>query len=140
MPHSFNTAQNSLLLRIDSANMLPKLGPRPILAPYQDITFSEHIFIASAKASKAEIMAARKEEERERDMARKRILSLPFRQASYWTWRGFMVVRNFFWKDEFVYVQVKSKNGTLKLNRNPAWALDDGRALDRLVKHRLEGI
>lgn len=48
-----------------------------------------------------------------------------------------MVFKSIIWKDDFIYMQVAGRNGTFKLDRNAAWALDDGRALDRVVKHRL---
>ena len=132
--------QQPLLLRIDSAEMLPRLRPKPVVAPYQDVILSEFIYTAPAKSSPAELAAARREEDRWRELAKTNIMTLPFRQASYWMWRGFMLVKNIIWKDSFVYVQVIGKNGTFKFDRNAAWALDNGRALDRLVKHRLEDV
>ena len=48
-----------------------------------------------------------------------------------------MNIKRAMFKTDFIYVQVKGRNLTFKLNRDAAWALDDGRALDRLVKHRL---
>lgn len=107
------------------------------MAPQYDVVLSDHAFIQPVKLSPAELIAARKEEERRRELERSRILTLPFRQASHWMWRGFMVFKSIIWKDDFIYMQVAGRNGTFKLDRNAAWALDDGRALDRVVKHRL---
>ena len=41
------------------------------------------------------------------------------------------------WKEGFIYIQVKGRNGSWKLDKRAAWALDEGRAVDRLVKHQL---
>ena len=135
-----NTTQQSLLLRIDSAEMLLTLRPKPVVAPHHDVILSEFLYRAPTKSSTAEFVAARREEDRWREIAKKNLMTLPFRQASYWIWRGFVLMKNVVWKDDFIHVQVVGKNGTFKFDRNAAWALDDGRALDRLVKHRLEDV
>jgi len=129
--------QQSLLLRIDNAAMFPGIRPRSVVAPQHDVVLSDHAFTQPVKLSPTDLLAARKEEERRHELERSRILTLPFRQAGYWMWRGFMVFKNIIWKDDFIYMQVVGRNGTFKLDRNAAWALDDGRALDRVVKHRL---
>ena len=125
------------MVQIDSAEMLPRIKPRTVMAPYDDIFLSEHIFIPPVVLSPAEKAEVRAQEDRMREIERSKILTLPFRQASYWTWRGFKNVQNILFKDSFVYMQVKGKNATFKLDRNAAWALDEGRALDRLLQHRL---
>ncbi|MCJ1286636.1 hypothetical protein MMC26_005982 [Xylographa opegraphella] len=138
LPRGSNTTRQPLLLRIDSAEMLPGIRPKSVVVPYQDVILSEFIYTAPTKSSPAELVAAHREEDRWREIAKNNIMTLPFRQASYWMWKGFMLIKNVIWKDDFILVQVIGKNGTFKFDRNSAWALDDGRALDRLVKHRLE--
>jgi len=120
--------------------MFPGIRPRSVVASQHDIVLSDHAFTQPVKLSPVELIAARKEEERRREYERSRILTLPFRQANYWMWRGFMFFKNIIWKDDFIYLQVIGRNGTFKLDRNAAWALDDGRALDRVVKHRLSDV
>ncbi len=65
------------------------------------------------------------------------LLTLPFRQANYWIWRGFIGVRRAFTNEGFHYLHVKGHNRVWKLDSDPAWALDDGKALDRLVKIKI---
>ena len=70
-------------------------------------------------------------------MERTNLMTVPFRQANYLIWRAFQALKRVLTKEGFIYVQIKGRNGTWKLDQDAAWILDDGRALDRLVKHRL---
>jgi hypothetical protein len=117
--------------------MLPNLRPASVVAPHHELMLSDYLFTQPVKLSRSDLVAARKEEDRKREYERSRILTLPFRQISYWMWRGFMIVKSIIWKDDFIYMQVAGKTGSFKIGKSAAWALDDGRALDRLVKHRL---
>ena len=131
------TIKQPLRLQIDNVAILPKFRPKSVVAASSDIIFSEFLFIAPIKLSPAERRIAQQQEDRKREHDKSRILTLPFRQASYWMWRGFQSIKKALWKSDFIYVQVKGRNLPFKLDRDAAWALDDGRALDRLVKHRL---
>ena len=131
------TSKQPLRLQIDNVATLPKFRPKSIVAASSDIIFSEFLFITPIKLSPAEKRAAQQQEDRKREREKSRLLTLPFRQASYWMWRGFLSIKKALWKNDFIYVQVKDCNMPFKLDRDAAWALDDGRALDRLVKHRL---
>ena len=125
------------MIQIESAGLLPKIKPRTVIAPYEDIFLSDYIYTSPVVLSPAEKAAIRAQEERMREIARSKIMTLPFRQASYWTWRGFKTVQHILFKESLVYMQVKGKYATFKLDRNAGWALEDGRALDRLLQHRL---
>lgn len=76
-------------------------------------------------------------EERIKASIKTNLLTLPFRQANYWIWRGFVGVRRAFTNEGFLYLHVKGHNRTWKLGTNPAWAMDDGKVLDRLVKIKI---
>ena len=140
LPRQPNSVQQPLLLRIDNAAVFPGIRPRSVVVPHNDIVLSEYAFIQPVKLSPAEVMAERMEVERKLAYLRARVLTLPFRQANYWTWRGFMAMKSIIWKDDWIYLQVVGRNKSFKLDRNAAWALDNGRALDRVVKHRLSDI
>ena len=85
----------------------------------------------------AAIKEITRREERLRAFAKTNLLTLPFRQAAYWMWRGFMSVRRAFTNERFHYIHVKGHRRVWKLDSDPAWALDEGRALDRLVKVKI---
>lgn len=86
------------------------------------------------EATIAEII---RREERLRAFAKTNLLTLPFRQAAYWMWRVYLGVRRAFTSEGFYYLHVKGYNRIWKLDNDPAWALDDGKALDRLVKVKI---
>ena len=77
------------------------------------------------------------QEEREYAFVRTNLHTLPSRQAIYWLWRGFMGVRRAFTNEGFLYLHVKGHSRVWKLDGDPAWALEDGKALDRLVRVRI---
>ena len=62
------------------------------------------------------------------------ILSLPFRQAYFFIWRGFHGVKKALTNQGFLKLHVKGNNITWKLEHRAAWALDEGQVLDKLVK------
>ena len=131
--------QNSgpLLLRIDSASVLRLLRPRPVTAPHSSIFMSSELYIPEVKLTPLELALKRRQEVQMREKEKERILTLPFRQANYWTWRGFQSMKHVFFGDKFIYLTVKGKNGAWKLNKEAAWVLDSGRALDRLTEKKL---
>lgn len=116
--------------------MLPfsLLKPRTVEAVPGDITFSTraHVEQPSSAAQAAEL---RRYQEDMRKIERTHILTSPFRKMSYLMWRMFRGLRRVWTREGFVYVKIKGKNGTWKFDRLGGWALDEGRGLDRLVKH-----
>lgn len=76
-------------------------------------------------------------EARLRAFAKTNLLTLPFRQANYWMRRGFVGVRRALSSKGFHYLHVRGNNRVWKLDKDPTWALDDGKALDKLVKIKL---
>ena len=76
-------------------------------------------------------------EERFRAYTRTNLLTLPFRQGSYWIWRAFTYVRETWTQQRFLHLHIKGHSRTWKLFADPAWALDDGKAIDKLVKVKI---
>ena len=62
------------------------------------------------------------------------ILSLPFRQAGFWIGRGFSGIRKAFTNQGLLKLHIRGHNTGWKLEHRAAWALDEGQALDKLVK------
>lgn len=125
----------SLLLKIDSAAMFPGLRPRSAEVPNTEVSLSSHLLEPAVKLSPAELAEKYRRQAEMQEIEKSKILTLPFRQASYWTWRGFQVLKKAVFKEDFIYLKVKNKNGIWKVDKTPAWAAEDGRVLDRLVKH-----
>lgn len=127
-----------LLLQIERTPILPFKQPKLVVVPPGDVTMSSHIFNDDAEQKlEATIAEIARREERLRAFAKTNILTTPFRQAGYWMQRGFIGIRRAFTSEGFHYLHVRGNNRVWKVDKNPAWALDDGRALDRLVKIKL---
>lgn len=117
---------------------MPFRRPRIFEVPPGDVTLSSPIFNNNHEENiAAALRAIRRRENQLQAFARTNLLTLPFRQASYWMWRGFIGVRRAFTSEGFSYMHVKGYNRVWKLDREPAWAMDDGKALDKLVKIKL---
>lgn len=128
----------SLFLQIERAPVLPFRHRKIVTVPAGDVTTSSYIFNDDAGQNlEATIAGIARREERLYAFARTNLLTLPFRQAGYWMWRGFVSIRMAFTGDNFHYLHIRGKNRVWKMDKDPAWALDDGKALDRLVKIKL---
>ena len=80
-------------------------------------------------------VADQRRRQQEQEFLESRRLTLPFRQGAYWIRRAFQNLQGVFFDEAFLFLKLKGKTGVLKLDRNPAWALDEGRAFDGLVRH-----
>ena len=114
--------------------MFPGLRPRSAEVPYNDVSLSSQLLEPAVKLSPAELVGRYRRQAQMQEIEKSKILTLPFRQASYWTWRGFQVLKKVVFKEGFIYLKVKDKNGIWKVDKAPAWAAEDGRVIDRLVK------
>ena len=128
----------SLLLQIERTPILPFKRRKLVIVPPSDVTISSPLFNNDAEQKmEATIAGIARRDERLRAFAQTNLLTLPFRQAGYWMWRGIMGIRSVFTKGGFHYLHVRGKNRVWKLDKDPAWALDDGKALDKLVRIKL---
>ncbi|MCJ1355219.1 MAG: hypothetical protein MMC33_005210 [Icmadophila ericetorum] len=129
------TPSDGLRLKIDCTAILPGLRPRSVIVPYNHPILSSTFHTPPIKLSLAEQVELYKQQEVQREIERSRILTLPFRQASYWTYRGFRAAKKTWSKEGFIYMRVMGYNLAWKIDREAAWALEDGKAIDRLVRH-----
>ena len=135
VPSPTKSNSRSLLLQIERVPLLPFSKSRTTTVPRTDVTLSSTLFDNdSERRIEAAIAEIKRREDRLRAFAKTNILTLPFRIAGYWIWRGFVGVRRAFTSEGFHYLHVKGNNRVWKLDKDPAWARDDGKALDRLVK------
>lgn len=128
----------SLLLQIERTQVLPFKQRRLITVPPSDVTISSHVFNEDIdQRSKATIAEIARREERLHVFARTNLFTLPFRRAGYWMWRGFVGIKSAFTSGGFHSLHVRGNNMVWKLDKDPAWALDDGKALDKLVRIKM---
>lgn len=128
----------SLLLQIERTQILPFKQRKLAKVPPSDVTISSPVFNDDAQQKlEATIAEISWREERLRAFAKTNLLTLPFRQAGFWMWRGFVGIRSAFTGGGFHYLHVRGNNRVWKLDKDPAWALDDGKTLDKLVKIKL---
>ena len=118
--------------------MLPFQQRKPVRVPPGDVTISSRIFNDDAEQKlEATIAGIAGRDARLRAFAKTNLLTLPFRQARYWMGIGFVAVRRVFSNEGFHHLHVRGNNLAWKMDKNPAWALDDGKPLDKLVKIKL---
>ena len=117
--------------------MLPRLKPATVTVSPSDVILSSYLYQDEVKRTPAEAAEIQRRLAKMKEIEKTRIMTLPFRQASYWIWRAVQALKRMCSNEGFIYVQIKGRNGTWKLDQNAAWMLEEGRALDRLAKHRL---
>lgn len=127
-----------LQLEVELKKMLPVpfFPARKIYIPSSELQFAEPIVSpAQMRMGRAERAHQKKLEEEARKKAweydQKHLLTSPFRHISQGAFQAFTAMKRTFTRDGFMKVNV---DGTkYKLDVSDGWALDGGRALDRLA-------
>lgn len=126
---------HALFLQIETASSIPGKQPSSIVVAAEDAALSSRLFQGHNSISEIEKVEIRRRLDKMNEFNKTRIMTMPFRQASYLAWRGFRGARTFLSNENFIYMRLRGKNGVWKIDRNTAWSLENGRALDRLIKH-----
>ncbi|MCJ1331100.1 hypothetical protein MMC10_007787 [Thelotrema lepadinum] len=135
IPSPSVSGSKDLILRIETASIIPGLHSKPLLIPSNSITTSAKLFVPAKQMSMADRVADQRRRQQEQEYLETRRLTLPFRQAAYWIRRAFSNLQGVLFDETFLSLKLKGRSGALKMDRNPAWALDEGRAFDALVQH-----
>ena len=137
-PAKSRSGSGSLLLQVERNPILPFKQRKLITVPPHDVTISSHLFNHDAEQKlEATIAEITRRDKRLRAFAKANVLTLPFRQAGYWMWRGFIGIRRAFTNEGFHYLHIRGNYRAWKMDKNPVWALDDGKAIDKMVKIKL---
>lgn len=136
VPSQSESGPPALLLRIEVAPMIP-LIPRKQLAsitvPRGDVTLLSS-YERDHKLALTEAKETSRNVQHMRALNKRSFMTSPFRVGSHLLGRGFKSFRSLFSSERFVFMRIKGK-GVWKLNTKAAWALADGKAIDRLIKH-----
>ncbi|KAL8842671.1 MAG: hypothetical protein Q9170_000446 [Blastenia crenularia] len=125
----------TLHLRIESASLFPGIRPRTVSVPASDISLSQKIHAEKYSGGSLSVLdRRRKQAERAQKLKEGNFMTLPFRQLGYHLRNGFSALKAVFTNNPFIYMSAKGYHKTWKLEVESGWALDEGRALDRLVK------
>lgn len=125
------------MIEIELRKMLPLPffpARRVIVAP-KDLTLSRRIYVPPADPRRhvAERLEIRRMLEREQEEERKKsIWWRPFRDANRAFRKLFKAMRLVWTREDFLKLEVKRQR--YKLDIGGGWALDEGKALDRLVQ------
>ena len=122
-------------LLLEYTSLVPGKPPVSLLLAPSDVVSSDRIYVDEVKRSEAGLAEIRRRQDRMRELDKSRIMTRPFRQASYLTWKGFTGLRNMVTSEGFIHINIKGRNGVWKLDRNAAWLLEDGKAIDRLIRY-----
>lgn len=135
MPHN---GRRTLHLQIESARMFPGLKPRTVSVPATDVRLSQPLFQERSGGVSLKVLEARRlQQERASKLGEGNIVSLPFRQLRFLLGKGFQAIKAIFTNNPFIYLRAQGYNGSWKLDKESGWALEDGRAIDRIVKYKL---
>ncbi|KAI4167815.1 MAG: hypothetical protein LQ343_006887 [Gyalolechia ehrenbergii] len=127
----------TLHLQIESARLLPGIRPRTVSVPATDISLSEQLHAEKHGGVSLHVLELRtKEAEKARRLREGNFMTLPLRQLGFHLWRGFQALKGVFTNNPFIYLRAKGYQGSWKLGKGVWWALDEGRALDRILRAR----
>jgi hypothetical protein len=101
-----------------------------VLLQPDHVSASSRLYTPGLNLSSAELAAQSK---RNWANEKKRILTLPFRQM----YRGFKAFQALLFGDDWIRIYAQGHFFSWKMDRAAAWALDDGKAFDALIKQRL---
>lgn len=131
LPLSSGNGSRSLQLQIEYSALLPNVKPGIVSATPSQVDLSAY----AHDLKHLDAAELRRRRDKIREMDKTRIMTIPFRRFSFAIWKGFTAMKRLWVSEGFILLSIKGHNGTWKLNRNVAWLLEDGKALDRLVKH-----
>ncbi|KAI9755374.1 MAG: hypothetical protein M4579_004303 [Chaenotheca gracillima] len=140
--HSLTTPRGAPLnLEIELFPVLPGISPRRrIIIPPSSFNLSSRLYqpYADPEAALRYITPREAALAREAEIKydREHIMTVPFRHLSQALFKVFVSLRRVWTREGFTRVFVQGRKGVWKLDAGGGWAMDEGRALDRLVKIR----
>ncbi|KAL8923346.1 MAG: hypothetical protein Q9172_003187 [Xanthocarpia lactea] len=139
VPITLTPNQKSLHLQIESTRMFPFIKPKTVSIPVNDATLSRPLFLERSHGQSSNTLEARRrlEAEKLRKLWQGNFFLLPFRQLGFHLSKGFRGLKDAFMKNPFIYLRAKGFTNSWKLDKETGWALDDGRAIDRIIKTRM---
>lgn len=102
----------------------------------EDASLSSPLFDRDSALFRAADAESNRRYERMRELNKTRIMTLPFRQMGFLIGKGLRNVSTMFRSDQFILLKIKG-GGVWKINGRAAWALENGKAIDKLVKANL---
>lgn len=118
--------------------MFPGIKPKTVSVPVNDITISRPLSQERSDVGSSGTSEARRlEAERTHKLRQGNYFLLPFRQFGFHLSNGIRGLKDAFTKNPFIYLRVKGFNSSWKLDMESGWALEDGRAIDRIIKSRV---
>ncbi|KAL8733793.1 MAG: hypothetical protein Q9181_003441 [Wetmoreana brouardii] len=136
VPTIFPNGARTLHLQIECIRMFPGIRPKTITVPATSIHVSSPLFQERSGGVPLRFLKERRlAQERASRLNQGNLFSLPFRQLQFLFWKGWRVVKGVFTNNPFIYLRVQGYNGTWKLGKGSGWALEEGRAIDRIVKY-----
>ncbi|KAI9724867.1 MAG: hypothetical protein M1812_000143 [Candelaria pacifica] len=126
----------AISLRIDLRRTipLPYLKPKVLIVKPSEFILSSRLAGPSTEDLSLANKKARQSEERARDLDRRRIMTAPFREMGRAMRRAWGFLIGIWTREGFLKVHIQGKFGHWQLDREGGWALENGKALDKLVK------
>ncbi|KAL8952738.1 MAG: hypothetical protein Q9222_001387 [Ikaeria aurantiellina] len=133
------SGKRTLYLQLESIRLFPGLKPKTVSVPSTEVMLSQAFFQdRNTGGTSSKVLEARRAQaERLKRVREGNYLLLPFRQLGFLCGNGFRAIKAVFMSNPFIFLRAKGFNGTWKLGKESGWALEDGRALDRVVKSRV---
>ena len=124
------------MLQIEPTQLIPFWKRAPFMVSLEDASLSSPLFDRDSALFRAADAESNRRYERMCELNKTRIMTLPFRQMAFLIGKGLRNVSTMFRSDQFILLKIKG-SGVWKINGRAAWALENGKAIDKLVKANL---
>ncbi|KAL8923711.1 MAG: hypothetical protein Q9208_004463 [Pyrenodesmia sp. 3 TL-2023] len=138
LPMTSGKGVQSLHLQLESAPLFPGIRPRTVSVPADSVILSGHMNPDTSGGIPLRLLELRRQRlEKAKRLREGSFLLLPFRQLGFHLWNGWQALKGSVLGEPFIYLRAKGYHGTWKVGQEAGWALDEGRAIDRIVKTRM---
>lgn len=124
------------MLQIEPIQLIPLWKRAPFMISLEDASLSSPLFDRDNVLFRAADAESNRRYERMRELNKTRIMTLPFREMGFLVGKGLRNIGTMFRSDQFILLKIKGR-GIWKINGRAAWALENGKAMDKLVKANL---
>ena len=123
-----------IAFQIERSVSVPFVRPKVRTVPPTDITTSAPLFLGGDAQIRLELNELQRRKDWKTATAKGDRLSFPIRQLGYWAGWTFFSVKKAFTGTGIINCHLAGNNLAWKMERDGAWALEDGRTIDGLVR------
>ncbi|KAI4161394.1 MAG: hypothetical protein L6R39_000066 [Caloplaca ligustica] len=138
LPVTSKKGTRTLHLQLVSSPLFPGIRPRTVSVPADYVVLSAPLASEKSGGVPLRLLELRhKRAEKARNLREGSLISLPLRQLRFHLGNAWQALKGAFTNSAFIYLRAKGHYASWKVAEEAGWALDEGRALDRIVRSKV---